>query len=740
MNEILQVIEQRGISEVLIDSRSVVEPAHSIFFALETATGNGHRYLPQLVEQGIAAVVVQQWPDDLDPRQTCVIRVADTLAALQEAAAEYRRTALRGCMVVAVAGSRGKTIVKEWIAAALSHVAPTGRSPRSYNSQIGVALSVLAIRPTDRYAVIEAGVSRAGEMQRLRHILAPDGVVVTNVLADHAAGFESIEQKRQEKLSLAAEAKWLVEGKAESDYMKANAETAAAALAHLGVTAQSGDFRSLRPRIDVTEGVNGCVIMVDEFTCDILSTRSACDFMHRRQTPDLAGRAIIIDAPKDGDYQGLQHLAETYGLTRRIGIGFTCQLPGWKVYANAAEMLAEVSAADFVNQLILVKGEPDGEAVKVAEVLQARHHETVLEVNLDSIIHNFNHYRAMLKPSTGLVAMVKAGGYGVGSYELAKTLQSQGAAYLAVAVVDEGEELRRAGITMPIMVLNPKVTNYDSLFANDLEPEIFSFDMLAEIVREGRKRGITDYPVHIKFDTGMHRLGFELADVEQLGQVLAAQSVVKVRSIFSHLATADCLDMDEYTLAQLHLFERIDEAMSRCVPYKYLRHILNSAGIARFPQWQYDMARLGIGLYGVDTLDIAQTRDLHTVSTLRTIIIAIKEHPAGNSIGYARRTILDHPAQVATVPVGYADGLDRHLGNGGGEMWIGGVRCPIVGNICMDACMVDVTRVPNCRVGDSVEIFGENINVNEVAERLGTIPYEVLTSVSPRVKRIYYRE
>ncbi|MDE7388398.1 MAG: alanine racemase, partial [Muribaculaceae bacterium] len=509
----------------------------------------------------------------------------------------------------------------------------------------------------------------------------------------------------------------------------------------MGISEEPGELPKIETRLDVTEAVNNCMLVSDRFTCDLPSLVPALEFASRRRVGSRS-LTLLVDRMPDLSADELRGLMRLYGIDRLIGIGSEYEdVPGAVVFHNASELMATLSAADFSSELIVVKGEPDSVVHKVAERLRLRHHETVLEVNLDAVIHNFNHFKAMLRPSTGLVAMVKASGYGAGSYELAKTLQSHGAAYLAVAVVDEGEELRRAGITMPIMVLNPKVTNYTSLFANRLEPEVFSFDMLGEIIREADKRGISNYPVHIKFDTGMHRLGFLREDIPALGRVLRDTSTVSVRSVFSHLATADCLDQDDYTLGQLSLFDDICREMTAEIGSGFLRHILNSAGIARFPQWQYDLCRLGISLYGVDTLGIPETSSLKTVSSLRSIIISLKHWPKGTSIGYARRTVLDHDAVIATVPVGYADGLNRRLSNGAGSVMVRDHRCPIVGNICMDACMIDVTSVGgSVAVGESVEFFGNQIAVSEVADVIGTIPYEVLTSVSPRVKRVYYRE
>lgn len=738
-------MQRLGIDQVLIDSRSLKDPAKTIFFALHTATNDGHNFIAELADKGVRLFVVEQVPEGVNAE---FIKVPDTRAALQELAAAHRKN-LPTTTVVAVIGSRGKTIVKEWMADALSADHSVARSPRSFNSQIGVPLSLLGVSTDNDVAIIEAGVSCAGEMQRLELMIDPDIVVVTCIDdSEHSAGFADYREKCDEKLRMAAHAKAIVypssldeavernvpdnvlkvsvEIPKDADWMERDRMIATEALRWFGATLPDETVRNLNTRLDVSDGVNNCMVITDTFTCDIFSLEPSLDFMLRRRTPDRRV-TVVLDRLRNATPEQLAELTEHMhirGVDRVI-----CYAPD-----------KQISVGDFNNDLILLKGETGSPVASLAERLKLRHHETVLEVNLDAVVHNFNHFRAMLKPSTGIVAMVKASGYGAGAYELAKSLQSQGAAYLAVAVVDEGEELRRAGITMPIMALNPKVTNYDSLFSNRLEPEVFSFDMLDEIIAEGTKRGITNYPVHIKFDTGMHRLGFLKKDIENLCRRLKETSVVKVESVFSHLATSDCLDMDDYTLGQLNLFSEICRDMRQELAYAFKRHILNSAGIARFPQWQFEMVRLGISLYGVDTIGVPENRGLRTISTLRSPIISIKRWPEGTSIGYSRRTILKRDSVIATVPVGYADGLDRHLGNGVGKVWVNGTLCPIAGNVCMDACMVDVTDAPNVAVGTSVEFFGENLSVSDVADALGTIPYEVLTSVSPRVKRVYYRE
>lgn len=738
--------------------------------------------------------------------------VDDVTRALQRIAASHRLS--YDLPVIAVTGSRGKTTVKEWLYQLLNTDMNVVRSPRSYNSQIGVPLSLWQLDSDADIAIFEAGISRAGEMKALESIISPTIGIMTNIGDEHSDGFESVEEKCREKITLFGRCAHVVYnaddalisrlmeeagitggrrccwsrvdrdaplfvggvradgGSTIIDYRyrgtdgsvvipftsPRDVENAFHCLAVLLLSGLSTDdiagrmarLSAVDTRLNVMEGVNNCMLIHDSYTSDLNSLAPALDFMNRRMTSGRDSTVILSDVTHEqleGDalYRMIAGLLERRNVSRFIGVGPEMMrhaaLFGGnaRFFASTSEFLTEMSTGDFDSELILVKGAPQFHFERISEMLEARHHETVLEVNLDAVVHNFNHFRSMLRPTTGIVVMVKASGYGAGSYELAKTLQAQGAAYLAVAVLDEGVELRRAGITMPIMVLNPKVVNYNSMFAHALEPEVFTFEMLDEIIREAGKRGIENYPVHIKFDTGMHRLGFLENDIPELIARISSQNAVAVKSVFSHLATADCADMDDYTHMQLNLFDRCCNEFQEGLPYRFMRHVLNSAGIARFPEYQYDMVRLGICLYGVATMDIPQMHGLKPVSSLRSIVISVKEWEAGTTIGYGRKGVLNAPAAVATVPVGYADGVNRHFGNGHASFWINGHRCPTIGNICMDACMVDVTGA-DCKVGDSVEIFGEHVTVDELAEILDTIPYEVLTSVSTRVKRIYYRE
>ncbi|MDE6654839.1 MAG: alanine racemase, partial [Muribaculaceae bacterium] len=498
------------------------------------------------------------------------------------------------------------------------------------------------------------------------------------------------------------------------------------------------ESENITSRIDVTETLKNCIIVTDSFTNDMQSAHLALNTTVRHLTPGRHLTFILVGKPRQYDTETLLHLLKAKGVERFIGIGVNIECRGMRCeYAKTAEdFMKRYTISDFSDEVILVKGERGSGAEDIKALLEAPRHETVMEVDLGGITRNFNFFRSCLKPSTGIIAMVKASGYGVGALELAKTLQNQGASYLAVAVVDEGVELRRAGITMPIIVMNPMGTNYKALFDNHLEPSVFSIRELELLLDSASKYDITSYPVHIKLDTGMHRLGFLEDELDELAECLSQQNRVKVRSIFSHLATADCLDQNEYTQMQLDNFARMSAHLLDSLPYKAMRHILNTAGILRYPEHQYDMVRLGIGLYGVAPIDGYR---LSTVARLFSTIISIKEWCPGTTIGYSRKGKVEKPSVIATVPIGYADGMNRHLSNGNAYVLVNGHKCNIIGNICMDQCMVDVTGA-DAQIGDKVEIFGENAPIERLSDALATIPYEILTSVSPRVKRIYFRD
>ncbi|MDE5687871.1 MAG: bifunctional UDP-N-acetylmuramoyl-tripeptide:D-alanyl-D-alanine ligase/alanine racemase [Paramuribaculum sp.] len=819
LDEIASIIKAKApdnpkmpVSVLLTDSRSLTYPERTLFFALETRNNDGHRYMRDLYDKGVRSFVARYVPQDMaDAADADILIVPDVVKALQAIARNHRTRF--DAPVIGITGSRGKTTVKEWIYQLLVDDYNIVRSPRSYNSQIGVPLSIWEMNDDTTLGVFEAGISLPGEMTALQSIIRPNIGIITNIGAEHADGFSSLASKCDEKAILLRDcdciiycgddpviseavaeacitAKEIAWSTVDSDrplyistitrhrentridysYLRAdgsitipftsdadiqNAIHCLAVMLYLNRPADvtAARMETLSPvgtRIQVMEGVNNSLVVYDAYTSDLNSLSPALDFMARRRTRSRGTTAIISDVMHETLepsklYREVAELLYSKGVERVIGIGD--EISRHSRYFNAdsrffpstSSFLAEMSAGDFERELILVKGAAQFHFELIAEMLEARRHETVLEVNLDSMVHNFNTFRAMLRPTTGIVCMVKASGYGAGSYELAKTLQSQGAAYLAVAVLDEGVELRQAGITMPIMVMNPRVVNYKTMFAYNLEPEIYSFDILREIIAEAEKYGMVDYPVHLKFDTGMHRLGFTETDLPELITLFRHQKAVRAKSLFSHLATADCPDLNDYTLMQLTTFDKWCAAFEKAFSYKIMRHILNTAGIIRFPQYQYDMVRLGIGLYGIPVLNDGSESELRQVSSLHTVIISIKDWPAGTPIGYGCKGRVDRPSRIATLPVGYADGIDRHLGNGGMKVWINGHRCPTIGNICMDACMIDVTDA-DCEVGDRVEIFGDNVPVSELSDALGTIPYEVLTSVSQRVKRVYFRE
>ncbi|MDE6490826.1 MAG: alanine racemase [Muribaculaceae bacterium] len=624
-----------GVEVLVTDSRSVADGEGVLFFALRTRTNDGHNFIVELYRRGVRNFVVDHIPDCCDSWQDVnFLVVGDVVGALQRIGAAHRMRF--DIPVIAVTGSRGKTTVKEWLYQLLNSDRNVVRSPRSYNSQIGVPLSLWQLDQDADMAIFEAGISKAGEMSSLEAIISPTVGIMTNIGDEHGDGFASVEEKCREKIGLFRRCAHVVynaddllisrmmeevgipqsgrfgwsrrdssaplfvigqriEGGATvidyryegtdgcvtipftSPHDVENALHCLSVLLLSGVTADVVAARMARlsavdTRLNVMEGVNNCMLIHDGYTSDLYSLIPALDFMNRRMTSGRNSTVIISDVTHeqlDGDmlYRTVAGILESRKISRIIGIGPEMMRHALLFGSNArffnstAEFLAETSTGDFDSELILVKGAPQFCFDRISEMLEARHHETVLEVNLDSVVHNFNHFRSMLRPSTGIVVMVKASGYGAGSYELAKTLQAQGAAYLAVAVLDEGVELRRAGITMPIMVLNPKVINYNSMFAHALEPEIFTFEMLDDIIREAGKRGIEDYPVHIKFDTGMHRLGFLDSDIPELIRRLSAQRAVTVKSVFSHLATADCADMDDYTGMQLSLFDRCCEKL-----------------------------------------------------------------------------------------------------------------------------------------------------------------------------------
>lgn len=803
-----------NIGFLLTDSRSLCFPEETLFFALKTERHDGHAYIPELYRRGVRNFVVTGMPEgyaDGYPEAN-FLKVTDARKALQRLAERHRDEF--NVPVVGITGSNGKTVVKEWLYQLLSPYKYVTRSPRSYNSQTGVPLSVWLMNEQTEVGIFEAGISQPGEMQALRDIIQPTIAVLTNIGAAHQENFASKEEKCREKTVLFHDAETIVynaddelirrtvaesackgeplyysmtdkkapvfiadvskgdtsttvtyvyrQGREEKytipfidDASVANSITCAVVALKLGLSAGelAGGMARLEPvamRMEVKQGRHGCTLINDSYNSDVNSLDIALDFMNRR--PDHQGRRrtlILSDIFQSGEtaadlYREVGSLVKKRGVQKFIGIG-----PELSQHSRAipvAEKFFFSSVDAFLrsevfrsmrDEVILIKGARAFGFDRITDLMVQKVHETVLEVNLGALVENLNYYRSFMKPETKLVCMIKADAYGAGSVEIAKTLQDHRVDYLAVAVADEGATLRRNGITANIMIMNPEMTAFKTMFDYDLEPEVYSFRLLDALIKAAEKEGITDYPVHIKIDTGMHRLGFDpLHDMDALINRLKHQSAVIPRSVFSHFVGSDSDSFDDFSAHQFELFDKASKQLQAAFKHKILRHIDNSAGIEHFPNRQLDMCRLGLGLYGIDSRN---NEIIHTVSTLKTTILQLRRVPAGDTVGYSRKGTIDHDSVIAAIPIGYADGLNRHLGNRRGYCLVNGKRAGYVGNICMDVAMIDVTGI-DCKEGDTVEIFGEHLPVTVLSDILDTIPYEVLTCISNRVKRVYFQD
>ena len=761
---------------MLTDSRSLCFPESTLFFAIRTQRGDGHRFVRDLYQRGVRSFVVESVPEGDFPDAVFLL-VPDSLQALQRLAERHRESF--DIPVIGIAGSNGKTTVKEWIYQMLSPDYTVTRSPRSFNSQIGVPLSIWGLWHQSEIGVFEAAISQPGEMQALQRIIQPTIGVFTCLGSAHQENFENMRQKCMEKLVLFHDARaliypaddqlvadcvaqldfsgelipWHHKGDALSD----NREIVATVCRYLGMKEEVIQQRlaHLEPvamRLQVLEGRNQCTLINDSYNSDLNSLDIALDFMSRR--PEGQGRTrtlILSDILQSGVppmmlYTHVVKLLESRGIDRLVAVGpsisqhkacFSELDAQCDFFADTQALLQHGLLDELRDQLILIKGARSFHFDDITDLLVKRVHETILEVNLGAVVENLNYYRSFLRPDTKIICMVKASAYGAGAIEIAKTLQEHRVDYLAVAVADEGVELRRAGITGSIMVMNPEMSSFHTLFQYGLEPEVYSFRLLEALVQAAEKEGVTNFPVHIKLDTGMHRLGFDpLKDMPRLIERLHHQTAVIPRSVFSHFVGSDNDDFDEFSAHQYELFLQGSTLLQAAFSHHILRHICNSAAIEHFPDRQLDMVRLGLGLYGINS---RTNQMIHNVSTLRTTILQIHDVPAGESVGYSRRTYLDRDSRIASIPIGYADGLDRYLGNRRAYCLVNGQRASYVGNICMDVCMIDVTDI-SCQEGDSVVIFGEELPPSVLADIVGTIPYEILTGVSDRVKRIYFQK
>lgn len=821
--------EDRNVSEFAVDSRLLNSPEDTVFFALKGNNHDGHQYIRQLYDKGVRTFVVsEERPEYASMPDADFFHCTSAMDALRTLAA-YHRSRINS-PVIGITGSNGKTIVKEWLAQMISGDMKLSRSPRSYNSQVGVPLSLLAADPESDLCIIEAGISMPGEMSMHQKLVRPDVGIFTHLGDAHGENFQSQKQKFYEKAGLFSDSRIVIcqEGE-QADYFRLNMPSSSvlftwslksdkrASLALLSrKPEQSGDISGTRlvleyrpveenpltglvssgsgpmtmdlflpfsddasvenimsvlsclllmgygqdviskriselqpvgMRMEIKAGVNNSVLINDYYNSDLSSLSLA---MNTLASQDASREKVLILSDFVDVSSDLRHLYSevarmmgNLGINELIGIGENIgrfrdvfdRVPVTRFYPDTNAFLKLESRTNFRDRVVLIKGARKFRFENISEFLTRQSHSTVLEVDLDAMASNLSYFRSKLPSGTKMAVMVKASSYGSGAVEVASMLQYNGVDYLMVAFADEGVELRRAGITVPVGVMNPEPDSFDNMIEFSLEPEIYSMELLEEFERAVSKYGITDYPVHIKLNTGMNRSGLDEPDLDSLERFFSRRRNVVIRSAFSHLATSDMPSEDEFTLSQIHLFERMSSRVQNIAGHKIIRHILNSAGIERFPQYAFDMVRLGVGLHGISFAGA----ELRHVSSFKSYIASLRHVHPGDTVGYGRKGRITSDSVIAVVLVGYADGLDRHLSAGVGEMFVRGKRVPIVGNICMDACMIDVTGT-GAEVGDEVEIFGDNIPVTELSDKLGTIPYEIFTSIAPRVRRVYYKE
>ncbi|WP_162126987.1 bifunctional UDP-N-acetylmuramoyl-tripeptide:D-alanyl-D-alanine ligase/alanine racemase [Flavobacterium phycosphaerae] len=790
------------IDTISIDSRSLQNGANTLFFAITGPNHDGHVYIEELITKGVQHFVVTHIPENALGKANFLV-VENTLEALQKFAAYYR--SLFEFPIIGITGSNGKTIIKEWLNFLLGPDFNIIRSPKSYNSQVGVPLSILGINEKHNLGIFEAGISMTNEMEKLQKIIRPTIGILSNIGSAHDEGFPSVGEKIKEKLKLFSSVNvlilnknktinafinpkiktfsWCSDDKSADVYItkKNNGE-----LTELQITYREDTFPITIPfqdqasvenaiqcmmvmlyfgykhdviqtrmaqlypvemRLKVKKGIYNCTLIDDSYSSDFQSLKIALDFLehqkqHKKKTIILSD---IFQSGLNNEelYSQVSQLIISNKITRVIGIGETISQYKNKfingiTFKDVAEFANAFDQLNFENETILIKGARDFHFEQIVSMLEEKTHETVLEINLNAISHNLNFFKSKLAPKTKMMVMVKAFGYGNGGFEIAKLLEHHKVNYLGVAFADEGISLKSAGITVPIMVLNPETTSFAAIIQHQLEPEIYSIKGLKAFLKIAEQRKLKHFPIHIKIDTGMHRLGFEEENLQDLIRILRGNETVQIKSILSHMATSDDLNHDAFAKSQIALFEKLSSQLQTELNIKPIRHILNTSGITNYPEAQYDMVRLGIGLYGISNDDEEQ-KQLENVGTLKSVISQIRTIDEGESVGYGRRFIADKSTKIATIPIGYADGIRRSWGNGVGYVTINGKQAKIVGSVCMDMLMADVTDI-DCKEGNSVVIFGENPTVNYMAKQLGTIPYEILTGISQRVKRVFFRE
>ncbi|CAC9973860.1 bifunctional UDP-N-acetylmuramoyl-tripeptide:D-alanyl-D-alanine ligase/alanine racemase [Flavobacterium panici] len=798
------------VDHISIDSRSLQNGSKTLFIALSGVNNDAHLYISELIEKGVQNFVVQDIPENVKGKANFFL-VKNTLKALQELAGYYRD--LFDFPIIGLTGSNGKTIVKEWLNFLLSPDYNIIRSPKSYNSQVGVPLSVIAINEKHNLGIFEAGISTVNEMINLEKIIKPNIGVLTSIGSAHDEGFENLTQKIKEKLLLFKKSAVIIyqknelvdqclldfsaefplqnrtlfswsftdasadvfilmkETKNDSTVIKyqykdevfnleipfsdsASIENTISCL--LVLLRFNYDFEVIQNRVkllypvemrlEVKNGIHNCSLIDDSYSSDFQSLKIALDFLES-QKKNASKAVILSDIFQSGFsneelYSKVAQLISDNKINRVIGIGttilsFADKFPNSTMFQNTAAFIAEIENLNFNNETILIKGARSFQFEEIVSLLEEKTHETVLEINLDAINHNLNYFKSKLADDVKIMVMVKAFGYGNGGLEIAKLLEHNKVNYLGVAFADEGISLKNGGIKLPIMVLNPESTSFPSIIQYKLEPEIYSIKGLNAFLKIAREKNLKDFPIHIKVDTGMHRLGFEDNTIDELIATLKGNSTVRVQSILSHLATSDDMNHYDFVIQQINLFEKLSSKLMTELNINPIRHILNTSGISNFPDAQYNMVRLGIGLYGVSN-DPSEQKYLENVGTLKSIISQVRTIPTGDSVGYGRRFMAEKETKIATIPIGYADGISRLWGNQVGFVTIKNQKAYIVGSVCMDMLMVDVSHI-DCKEGDSVIIFGESPTVIEMAEALKTIPYEIMTSISQRVKRVFFR-
>lgn len=802
-------VTEGSIHEVSIDSRTVSNGHGVLFFALVGPRHNGHDFIEYLYRKGVRRFVISEIRAEFhDLPDASFLEVCNTLHALQQFATYHRQRF--EFPIVAITGSNGKTIVKEWLHDALATHMRVHHSPKSYNSQVGVALSLLGLLPEHQIGIYEAGISQRGEMERLQAMIRPTVGIFTNLGHAHQEGFASMEEKCREKLSLFKESKklllcrdqqivfseasatlaprgvelisWSFQDPSATLFISIDSSNASApqrlcfraeykgisfagefpgrdgasienaaitllALLEFGLTPAQATrnlslLQALPMRLERRVGANGLALINDSYSNDLESLSVALDFLSQNAGPHQ--KALILSdieqsgLPADALYSLVANKVQQHSINRFIGIGPTLSLQHERFanatfYANTDEFLAHFQQEALNGYATLIKGARSYQFERISKILELRRHRTVLEINLNALTTNLNYFRSLLPTSSKLLVLVKAWAYGCGAIEMAQFLEYQKVDYLGVAFADEGLALRKAGIALPILVLNPEPESFALLIENRLEPEIFSMAMADQFSKVASRAKCNGYPIHIKFDTGMHRVGFNEAQIQELADLLTAVPALRVAGVMTHLCVADEPAQDEFTIGQLDLFNRMANTLEGRLGYHPLRHALNSAGIERFDPKPYDMARLGIGLHGFSAAGCTQ---LTPIASLHSFIAQLRHLNPGDTVGYGRHGLISRPSVIATIPIGYADGYPRRLGQGVGKVEINGTLCPTIGNICMDTCMVDVSGV-DAHEGDRVTLFGTKPTLLDLSAWLNTIPYEVLSTISRRIPRIY---